>query len=73
MEKRIPSFDKFIDEKESFDKYLVLLGHDPKKFKQLDDHAYNYLKTAYNKSADASDFEQNFADELETQINKIKI
>ncbi|MBC8147022.1 MAG: hypothetical protein H8E98_03420 [Bacteroidetes bacterium] len=60
-------------EKQDWSSYLKLLGYNAKKFKNLDPNKYNYYMKAYKKSSDASEFEQNNLDDLERDINKIKI
>ena len=64
---------KLLSEKESWPKYLKLLGYDARKFKRLDRNAHNYYMKAYMKSADESEFEQNYSDDLERDITKIRI
>ena len=64
---------RLLSEKEAWPKYLKLLGYDARKFKKLDSHAHDYYMKAYKKSADESEFEQNYSDDLERDITKIRI
>jgi hypothetical protein len=71
-EKLIASI-KPLNEKLGWTEYLKELGYCPKKFKDLDDHSHDYFMDLYKKSADASEFEQNYMSELEKHATKIKI
>ena len=64
---------RLLSEKERWPDYLKLLGYDQRKFKKLDRHAHDYYMKAYKKSSDEAEFEQNFSDDLERNITKIRI
>lgn len=60
--------------KESWPKYLKLLGgYDASKFHKLDPNASKFYKAKYNAVTDANEFEQNFLDDLERDLNKIPL
>lgn len=62
-----------LDEKLNWGAYLKDLGYDAKKYKKLDPHEYEFFKKRYMKSKEAGEFEQNYLEDLERSITKIKI
>lgn len=57
-------YEEDLDEKLAWTKYLKELGIDSKKFKKEQPDEYEYFKENYLKSSEASDFEQNYYDDL---------
>lgn len=68
-----PELKEKINEKLSWPKYLKDLGYDAGKFKKLDQNAHDKFMEWYKESADASEFEQNYLEDLEREITKIPI
>lgn len=62
-----------IESKESWTKYLSLIGIDGKKFKKDDSHRYAFYMDEYKKASDVSDFEMNFLDDLKHDADRIKL
>lgn len=68
-----PIFEARVDEKLSWSQYLKDLGYDAGKFKKLDQNSHDKFMGWYKESADASEFEQNYLEDLEREITKIPI
>jgi hypothetical protein len=64
---------RLLSEKERWPKYLKLLGYDSRKFKKLDRHSHDWYMKKYKGSSDEAEFEQNYLDDLERNITKIRI